>query len=171
MARPTNRPNGVTLIEVMVSMSVLLVGLLGMMRLQVLGLSSNQGARANMTAAQLAREVANGLQQLAFQDARLAVTGAFGPLLQTDGTVLAGHAAVAETLPGVRPDAALESDSAGPVYQRRWTVSAQGRAEGTRVFAVSVIYRERGNPTPREVVVYGTRVNSAGLGSNIAAYN
>lgn len=171
MTRRNGAARGTTLIEVMVAMSVLLIGLLGMMDLQIIGLTSNQGARAQMVATQLAREVATGLERLPYGDARLAPTAAFGALLQADGTVLAGFTAAADTLPGVRPDSTIENDGT-LVYQRRWTVRDEGFAgSGTRSVAVSVIYRERGNARPKEVVVYGGKVNGALLTGNISAYN
>lgn len=171
MTRARFGPRGMTLVEVMVSMSILLVGMLGMMHLQVHGLTSNQGARAQMQATQLAREVAVALERLPFHDARLDPTADFGGLI--DGTsVLPGHLS-ASGLPGVRPDAELEQGAAGPVYQRRYTVRVEGSVggqAGSKLVAVSVIYRERTNPTPREVVLYLPRFDGATLAQNLGAY-
>ncbi len=167
---PSNEPRGTTLIEVMVAMSVLLIGLLGMMHLQVLGLTSNQGARAQMQATQLAREVTSALERLPTSDARVGATGAFGSLLQADGSpASSGFTATADTLPGVRPDSLLEHGVGGPVYQRRWTVRDEG--VGVKSIAVSVIYRERGNARLKEVVLFTGKVNGSQLMANLSAYN
>ena len=115
--------------------------------------------------------MASGLDRLPFTDARLAPTTAFGALLQADGTATPGFADTVGTLPGVRPETAIENDGA-LVYQRRWTVRDEGVANsGVKTFAVSVIYRERGSMRPRELVVIGGKVNGALLSANIAAYN
>jgi type IV pilus assembly protein PilV len=172
MSRSNGTPRGTTLIEVMVAMSVLLIGLLGMMRLQMFGLTSNQGARAQMVAAQLGREVLASLGRLPWNDPRLAPTAAFGQLLQGDGSVLAGFVAGADLLPGVRPDGSLESDHRGVMFERRWTVRDEGAANsGVKTISVSVIYRERTNPVPRELVLFGGRVNGGLLAANVSAYN
>src|SRR5512138_469909 len=73
---------GLTLIEAMISLTLLLVGVLGVMRLQVLGVTANQGARANGQAQELARELTAALARLdPTQDALLAphVTSASPP--------------------------------------------------------------------------------------------
>jgi Tfp pilus assembly protein PilV len=172
MSRPRKPARGTTLIEVMVAMSVLFFGLLGMTKLQVWGLNSNQGARANTIATQLARELASGLERLPFHDPRLAATGAFGGLLQADGTVMASGFTPFTPVPGVRDDAGLETDDAGPVYQRRWTVSARQAAgqDATKIIAVSVVFRERGFARLKEVVVYGHNINRPLLTANLPAY-
>jgi type IV pilus assembly protein PilV len=164
--------HGTTLIEVMVAMSVLFFGLLGMMRLQIWGLNSNQGARANTIATQLGRELASGLERLPFHDPRLAATASFGGLLQADGTVPGGGFTPYAPVPGVRDDAALPQDELGPVYQRRWTVSVQQAAgqDAIKIVAVSVVFRERGIQRPKEVVVYAHNVNRPLLTANLPAY-
>jgi type IV pilus assembly protein PilV len=171
MMQPRPPQRGLTLLEVMISMSILLIGLLGMMHLQIWGLSSNQGARAHTQAAQLAREVVTGLDRIPFDDPRLALTGDFGSLLGPGGTVKTGCTTFAN-LPGVRPDSAIEMDASGPVFQRRWTVrQAAAGSPGARLVAVSVIYRERGLPLPREVIFYVAKSKTSLLATNIAAYN
>jgi type IV pilus assembly protein PilV len=170
---PSNGPHrGTTLIEVMVALSVLLIGIALMMRLQIIGLTSNQGARAQMVSVQLGREVLASLERLPWSDPRLAPTAAFGQLLQADGTVVSGAASGADALPGATLDVRLEKDAQGLVYERRWTVRDEGAANsGVKTIAVSVIYRERANAIPREVVLFGGRVNGGLLAANVSAYN
>jgi type IV pilus assembly protein PilV len=174
--RIQRRARGMTLIEVMVSMTVLLIGLLGMMRLQVWGLTSNQGARAHTQATQLARELANALAQLPFGDPRLAKTSHFGSLLEASGTVLTSGVAeytAFTPLPGVTAEAAIEAmDDVGTrAYQRRWTVSVQQAAgrDAVKYLAISVVYRERSIGRWREVVVYAPNVNRGLLTANLPA--
>jgi type IV pilus assembly protein PilV len=166
------RAGGMTLIEVMMSMAILLLGMLGMMALQIWGLNSNQGARATTTAAQLARELATGLERLPFNDPRLAKTILFGGLLQSNGSAPSSGYTSFAGVPGVRGDDVIERMASGPVYQRRWTVRTTQTAgqDSVKLIAVSVIYRERRLPRPKEIVVYTANVNRQLLATNIGAY-
>lgn len=178
---------GVTLLEAMISLSILLVGLLGLMRLQIYGIVTNGGARMHTVAVQLGRELASGLERLPATDARLsgavgtggAPPTVFGYLL-TGGSVGSGahvHAfsdAVAEAIPGARLNSAVEQDGAEPAYVRRWSVwdsFVSGSGVATKVIAVSVIYRERGSPRQREVVVYAQVSNRGLFAANVGGYN
>lgn len=165
-SRPIAR--GFTLLEVMIALAVMLVGLLGLMRLQVFGIQANQASRAHSTAVTVARELALGLERLDFNDPLVAPNGTgatapspFGHLL--NGTTLASGAFTTwddathlPKLPGVRPDTALEREPDGtPVFARRWTVWAyQGAAGpvGSKLIAVSVVFHERASPVLYEIV-------------------
>ncbi len=171
--------HGFTLIEVMVSLGILAVGMLGLMHLQILGLSWNQSARADSRATELALELRAGLEQLAYGDGHLAVTGGtwgttaptpFGALLGNGGSVATGATAWSDTnpIPGVTLDSAIERDSTDASkarYLRRWTVwgytEMSSMSAGALVIAISVIYQDKGSRQPREVVVYTQRVNPA----------
>lgn len=181
MRRPAH---GFTLLEVMVAMGILLVGLLGLMRLQILGLSWNQSARTHSRAMELALELRAGLEQLPWGDPRLNVTGGgtwgstaptpFGALLG----VASGFTAWSDTnaIPGVTLDSALgpePTDPSQPLFQRKWTVwgysnmASVGAGAGALVIAISVIYVDRGSLQPREVVVYTERANPAAVLSSL----
>jgi hypothetical protein len=184
------RERGTTLLEALISLSVLLVGMLGLIHLQVYGLTANGGARAHTVAVQLAKELASGLERVAPTDAQLAGAAGptvsappapFGTLLQANGSVGTGaHVHEfddAAAIPGARLDTAIERDAADatlPAFRRRWAVwdtFDSGSGVATKVIAVSVVYNERGATSPREVVLY-TQVSNRGLfGANIAAYN
>jgi type IV pilus assembly protein PilV len=154
------RHRGMTLLEVMISLSILLVGLLGTMHLQIWGLSANQGARAHTQAMQLARDLAAGLEKLPFDDPRLAATdpAKFGRLVQSDGSLpTSGYNdyASATAIPGVQ--AAIPPD-----FQRLWTVkdvATSGAGAAAKDIAVSVVYRERTLRGLREVVLYVQQSN------------
>lgn len=165
--RATER--GVTLIEAMIALSILLVGLLGMAKLQIYGMGSTQGARAQTIATQLAGELASALSRLPVTDARL--TGSAGPDTVTPpspfgrllplGIPATGVQVWSDSnpVPGARLDASLErnpEDQTQPLYARRWTVwnvASTSNGIPAKLIAVSVIFRERTIATPREVVV------------------
>jgi prepilin-type N-terminal cleavage/methylation domain-containing protein len=163
------RHGGMTLLEVMISLSILLVGLVGMMQLQIWGIGSNQGARAHTQAMQLARDLAAGLEKLPFDDARLESTGTtFGRLVQSDGTLKSGayDYASSTAIPGVQA-------AVPPEFQRLWTVmnaATTGSGVGVKVIAVSVVYRERRLRDLREVVLYVQQSNRGLIAANAAAY-
>lgn len=183
--RGTAAARGATLIESMVALTILLVGLVGMMRLQVYGVTSNGGARMQTRAYQLARELAASLEQLDPANPLLtphfngdAVPPTFGRILDASGTPIStGYAAWNDTVPlrGVTLDSAQEGkdplDPTLPVYQRRWQVwqyATAAMAAGVKTIAVSVVYREKETPFAREVVVL-TQVSNRGLAAAYAA--
>ncbi len=178
---------GLTLLEVMISMAVLAVGLLGMLQLQILGMTANQGARAHTTALQLGRELVQGLEQLPIDDPLLSgvstaapttLPSPFGALLDGSGTIPSGVHTWNDASPvaGVRLDSTLErdtNDGTVPIYRRRWTVWDYVSATGgpsVKVIAVSVVFRERKIMTQREVVLFTQRANTGLVLSNVAAF-
>jgi Tfp pilus assembly protein PilV len=187
-ARQRVSERGVTLLESLVALTLLLVGILGTMRLQIFGITSDSGARAHTRALQLARELAAGLEKLETFDAPLAphYTGATPPpelrsMLQSDGTpVTTGFTAWSDAAPiaGVTPDAALfatdgadPADDTHPLFQRRWSVwqsESAATVGGVKLVAVYVIYSERALPGHREVVLL-TQVSNTGLSSAFAS--
>lgn len=161
---------GMTLIEAMIALAVLLIGILGMLKLQVYGMSATQGARSQTVATQLATELAGALSRLPIDDGR--ISGAAGAddvtPPATFGSLLADPSATgvhlhawsdASPIPGARSDASIERDPADPtqpLYRRRWTVWNVGSTAAVvpaKVIAVSVIFRERTVARPREIVV------------------
>lgn len=177
--------HGFTLIEVMVSLGILAVGMLGLMQLQILGLSWNQSARADSRATELALELRAGLEQLPFGDSRLAVTGTwgstaptpFGALLASGGSVLSGATAWSDAnpIPGVTLDSAIverdPTDASKPRFARRWTVwgytNMSSMNAGALVIAISVIYLDKGSLQSREALVYTERVDPSAILSSI----
>jgi prepilin-type N-terminal cleavage/methylation domain-containing protein len=182
---PRRGHHGVALLEVMVALTILAVGLIGTMRLQIMGITANGGAHSTTYAGQLATELAAALERLEFSDGLLSgASGAsaptpFGRLLGTSLTAAHVHTwsdANAASMLGVRLDSTLPVDpvdSSKPLYVRRWAVwdwdtgTANGQA-AAKVISVSVIYTERGNPVQRELVVL-THKGNAGLISSFAS--
>ncbi len=176
---------GFTLLEVMISLGILLVGMVGLMQFQVMGFGANQSARAQTRATELALELRAGLEQLQYADPALTVNGTwgstapspFGSLLGADSATRAqAHTWTdASALPGVTLDSQLEQDPlkpGQPLYVRRWTIwgySEMGGSmnAGSLIIAISVIYHDRASPLEREVLIYTQRVNPASVFSNI----
>jgi type IV pilus assembly protein PilV len=168
------------------------------MRLQVLGITANQGARANDQAQELARELAAALARLdPTQDAVLAphVVSAtppsgFGNPLDSSGELATTNwrdwddAYLSSTTPsfpslkvvGVQPDSTLEkepTDPSKPVYRRRWSVwqrQTTNQQSAVRVLAISVVYRERSMPNARVLTRYLQVPNLGAATVNAAAY-
>lgn len=182
-----SRSAGSTLLEAMIALAILAVGILGMMQLQLLGITSNAGARSQMQAYQLAHELAAALEQLPPDDPLLAPhfnaetpPPEFGHVV-TDGAVVgAGFTPWSDSiaLQGVESNAVVFGqggadpfDPALPRFQRRWQVWQLGTAAtdaGVKAIAVSVTYREVKLPGLREVVLY-TQVSNKGLSSAFAS--
>jgi Tfp pilus assembly protein PilV len=195
---PRAGARGLTLIEVAVSLAVLLVGILGVMRLQVLGLTADQGARANDQAQALARELAAALSRLdPTQDALLApnVTSSappsdFGNPLDSSGNLQTTNwrdwddnylTSTTTGFPslkvvGVRPDTSLPrdpTDSSQPLYRRRWSVwqlETSNQQSGVRLLALSVVYRERALPNYSVLTRYLQVPNLGAATVNASAY-
>lgn len=178
---------GVSLLEAMIALSVLLIGLVGMFQLQVWGMTATQGARAQSQATEIARELAAALERLQYDDPLLApsVTGltpppAFGKVVQPDGSLdpsvfRAWSDADAASLPNVRLDTVFERDAvdaALPAFQRRWAVWAPAglAAQYSRVVVVSVVYRERTFQGAQEISLLTQVSNVGATVSNAAAY-
>lgn len=177
---------GTTLLEAMIALAILLVGLLGMAQLQFYGMNATQGARARTIATQLASELAGALGRLDAADPHLdGVAGpddttppaTFGDLLPLGVPTTGVHVwSDSDPVPGAHLDASLEGDPENPgqpLYHRRWTVWNTGVAAAgvaAKLVAVSVIYRERGIPRPREVVVYVSSQVTGSFMANINAF-
>lgn len=188
----TRSDRGTTLLEAMISITILAIGILGMMQLQILGITSNAGARASTQAYQLARELSAALGALSPGDPLLAAQftsdappATFGHLLLDRATVAStGFTAWTDTmaLGGVTTDVSViglggtdPDNSALPRFQRRWQVwqmptAASVASGGVNLVAVSVIYSEPKLPGLREVVLL-SEVSNHGLGASfVAAY-
>lgn len=175
---------GTTLLEAMIALTILLVGMVGMLKLQVYGMATTQGARAHTVASELAVELANAIALLPATDGRLSGSAkadgsaptVFGALLPLGVPTTGVHVYDdANPIPQTRLDASLERDPidpSKPVYRRRWTVwnaaTTARTSSSAKIVAVSVIWRERTLPNPREVVAY---VHSEIRGSFMADIN
>ena len=170
---------GFSLLEAMIGLAVLSVGLIGMMKFQIFGITANNAGRRHTVATALAEELAAGLERLPFGDPLLASTGTPGPTAPTPfGRLVTGNAPTTagahhwsdtdQAVPNVR-----SATAAGDDYDRYWTVwgytPSAGGVPVVKVVAVSVIYYERVLGIPREVVLYTQLNDPSTLISNIPA--
>ena len=177
MTRP-GAARGVTLIELMVALTVLAIGILGLTKMHVIGIFSNGGARMNMQASALAQELAQGLERLSPNDPLVALTAGtsatppagFGHLVDGGGTFTVGTARAWDdsyNIPGVRANSQIPTG-----YDRHWSIwgySPTGGDYGSAVIAVSVVWSEPAISRPREVVVYTQIARPSTLMSGILA--
>jgi hypothetical protein len=172
------RPSGLTILEVMVALSVLLIGLLGMLRLQIIGIGSNNGGRMQTLGTEIAQELVSGIERLPFGDSLIDDKGTSGPTAPTPfGRLVSGNTiATGATewsdstmkVPGVRLDSELP-----PGFTRRWTVwgysPSAGALPAVKLVGVSVTWSEPALARPREVVLYTQLYDSSALVSNLPA--
>lgn len=191
-ARPRvrQRARGFSLIEVMIGLTILLVGLVPLLRLQIFGMASNSGARSHMVATQLAQELLSGIERLPFADPLVDTTETTGPTPPaTFKPIVTGLGTIAETgarrwndstaaVPGARSDASIKAaygpdEAGGARFHRRWRVYGYSPAPGgvptVKVVAVSVVWREPSLPRPREVVLYTELHNASAFLSGLTA--
>ena len=119
---------GLTLIEVMIALAILLVGLLGMMQFQIVGIRPRRRAGKHTVATELAQELMAGIELLPFGDPLLA-DGNIGPTPPTPfGRLVRGDTLTrpaprvggpTHRRPGVRT---CEIGADHAEYERRWTV-------------------------------------------------
>lgn len=175
---------GVTLLEAVISLSLLAIGIVGTMQLQVFGITADSAARAHTQAVQVARELLVALEQLSPEDPRIAeqFTGGtsppagFGRLLQPSGELSTAAFQLYDDsldLVDVTTDETFiarsvtdPEDPTLPRFRRRWTAWApEGpiTSGGSKLLAVSVTWHERGLPGLREIVLYGQVTNAAAV--------
>jgi prepilin-type N-terminal cleavage/methylation domain-containing protein len=194
MLRPSHaRPRGVTLIEVTIALGILLIGLLGMLKLQFMGMGANHAARAHTIATSVARELAAGLEGVALDSSYLTANGSgatapagFGPLATGPSSRVSGAHVYddSEPIPGTRTDAQLAAERADITFDRRWTVwdyqpgtveaTGVGNGAASKLVAVSVRYAyHQTGPAGQgsgEVVLYLQRGNPGLFLGGVAAY-
>lgn len=183
-------PRGLTLVEVSIALAILLIGLLGLLKLQIMGMGANHAARVQTQASQVARELVAGLERLPMDSALLDATGSgstapanFGPLRFGPAARIAAAHVYADDVPGTRTNAQLGAQ--GDVqFDRRWTVwdyqpdgvlsTGVGSGAAAKIVAVSVRYTYHqpgpGGQGSGEVVHYLTRGQPGMFLGNVAAY-
>jgi type IV pilus modification protein PilV len=190
---PIGSPRGFTLIEVTVALAILLIGLLGMLKLQFMGMGANHAARAQTVATQVARELVAGLESVPLGSPLLTAQGAgataptsFGPLATGPASRATGATPYSDAspLPGTRTNAQLTAERADMTFDRRWTVwdyqpdgvaaSGVGNGAAAKLVAVSVqyTYHQTGpaGSGSGEVVLYLQRANPGVVLGGVAAY-
>lgn len=171
-------PRGVSLLECVIALAVLMVGMLGFLRFQIVALYADKGARSAVQAQEVARELTAGLLRLDPLDARLDPTltgempGDFGRVGSDGWRAWSDASAIS----GVTLDSELPPDPVDPslpLFQRRWSVwqlENANVASAVRLVAVSVDYHEPGFTTTRTVTQYAQVANPGAAAVNASAY-
>jgi prepilin-type N-terminal cleavage/methylation domain-containing protein len=141
LSRPS--PRGVTLIESMAAMSVFLIGVIGVMQMNILAGRQNNLARSRTVASKMARDVADSFERLPFDHPVLSQTTTLDPASEDfadmenpDGLVRLENV---PTLTGVqRPlmgaaAATFSADGDGTFYQVAWRVARVQNPERSNV--------------------------------------
>lgn len=161
---PTPRTSrGFSLVELMIALAIMVGALVGLLKLQIVGLTSNNAGRMQMVANEAALELAGALERQAFADHFLDSTSAngpntptagFGPLVSWDGSIdtSVAHDFNRTPVPTVRSAAELGSE-----YHRYWTVWGYSPTAGgtptVKLISVSVVWNQPGASRPGEVTV------------------
>jgi type IV pilus modification protein PilV len=173
----TRSQRGVTLIEAMVAMVVLLVGAIGMVSLHSTGVRIQGEAREITRATAIAQDLMNQIQTWEYADARLANANAANDADPSDDsgafsvygtTPPFDHAEADLTAGGGSWNGVPTADLATGGFERYWNVSTSnpdgtlidalgnGRADGMRI---AVIVRWLQGSSWHRVVLHGFKVN------------
>lgn len=176
-ARPPSRaPRGLTLVETMVAMSIMLIGAMGMVATSKQGLRMNGDGRRMTRAVTIAQDLASQVELWEYADPRLANTSASNDPDYGDaafafeaatGTPAADHGEADLTAGGTEfeglPAASLQAGQ----YERYWNVAevddanGNGNPDGKRIavivrwpqgagFRRIVLHLAKSNPDPTE---------------------
>lgn len=137
LSRPS--PRGVTLIESMAAMAVFLIGVIGVMQMNILASRQNNLARSRTVASKIARDVADSFERLPFGHPVLSQTTTLDPTTPAFADMENGDGLVrledVPTLTGVqRPlmgaaAATFSADGDGTFYQVAWRVARMQNPE------------------------------------------
>jgi len=161
---------GFTLVEVLVALTILVIGLLGVALLQVVSIQGNTFSREMAVATALGQDMLEKLKTLQWTE--LNVDPALAPGdhpvgddikrdLDGDGlppflAVAAGNANIIDE----RGLGAADPGSGPTLYTRTWTITDDLPAVNMKTIEVTVLWREQGK-TERSVTISGVKVCSA----------
>jgi len=148
-----NSPNsqkGLTLIEVLVALSILAIGLLGVALMQVTSIGGGIFSREMATATQLSQEMLEKLRTLSYTDT--ALNGGAHPTTADVGRDLDGDGkppflAVGEGPQNIIDERGLGKDDAGSgplIYTRTWEVADDTPAQNMKKITITVSWIEKG---------------------------
>jgi type IV pilus assembly protein PilV len=164
-----SRRDGLTLIEVLIALTILSLGLLGVALMQVSSISGNTFSREMGVATTLAQDLIEKLRTMEYSDTN------------TDTALIAGNHPTADDVaanlaPAVFGDANNIIDerglwparatalgtTAGPlIYTRTWTVTDNSPATDMKSISVTVSWTEKGaTPTTRSITLNTIKVKS-----------
>ena len=170
-----SRRDGFTLIEVLIALTILAIGLLGVALMQVTSISGNTFSREMSVATELGQDMLEKLRTLQYTSSTTdnALIGAAFP-----GT---NHPTVADVAANLAPAvfgnidniiderglwtaraaALVPVTTAGPLlYTRTWTVTDNTPAANMKAIDVRVSWTEKGAALPRSITITGVKVRS-----------
>ena len=163
---------GFTLIEVLIALTILAIGLLGVALMQVTSISGNTFSREMSVATELGQDMLEKLRTLQYTS-----TNTDNALLDIAGN----HPNAADVAANLAPDVAgnaaniiderglwpvfaatfVPPTTAGPrLYTRIWTVTDDTPAANMKAIDVTVSWTEKGAALPRSITITGVKVRS-----------
>ncbi len=147
---------GFTLIEVLIALTILAIGLLGVALMQVTSISGNTFSREMSVATELGQDMLEQLRTLQYTSSTTdnALLGGNHP----DNTDVADGLAVGVGNANIIDERGL---TVGPlIYTRTWTVTDNTPAANMKAIDVTVSWTEKGAALPRSITITGVKVRS-----------
>jgi type IV pilus assembly protein PilV len=162
-----NSQGGLTLVEVLVALTILAIGLLGVAMMQITSISGNTFSREMTVATELGQDMLEKLSTLEYTNTALAagnhpnasdVSAGFAPATDTDGVLCNSSNNIIDER-GLWPARATAlGTTAGPLlYTRTWTVTDDYPVSGMKSIEVIVCWKEKGR-VERSVTITGVKV-------------
>lgn len=158
-----NSQAGLTLIEVLIALTILAVGLLGVAFMQVTSLSGGAFSREMVVATELGQDMLEKLRTLPYTETSedSALASGDHPTALDVNRDLDGDGITSDLAVGVGTANVVDErgQTTGPlVYTRIWTVSNNSPTTNMKTITVTVRWLEKG--TPRSITITGIMVRS-----------
>jgi type IV pilus assembly protein PilV len=153
-----NSQAGLTLVEVLVALTILSVGLLGVALMQITSISGNTFSREMAVATELGQDMLEKLNALSYEDT--AITGSASPgTAHPTATDVSNGLAVGAGTNNIIDERGL---TVGPtIYTRTWNVIDNAPATNMKTITVTVSWTEKGATlTTRSITIIGVKVQS-----------